>query len=102
MDRNRHMATRTIADTDQVTVEALRRVVAAQIGPRQPGAIYRNIDGEFQVIDLTTDRTEARRLLKRRSAQFAITVIDTLRDGAEPFTIGSVWTSSDQLIKAVA
>ncbi|MEU1134127.1 hypothetical protein ABZ383_30440 [Streptomyces sp. NPDC005900] len=78
--------------------EALRRSVAADIGPRQPGTVYRNVDGEFRVLDLILDRDQARRLLNRRSAQFALRVIDQQRDNAQPFVIGSVWTSSDQLV----
>jgi hypothetical protein len=82
--------------------ESLRRVVADQIGPRRPGVIYSNVDGAFRVLDLITDPSEARRILKRRSAQFAVIVIDTLRPDAEPFPVGSVWTGSDRVLKAVA
>lgn len=74
--------------------EALRRVIASQVGPRKPGFIYRNVDGVFEVINVTTDRAEARRLLNRQSAQFAITVLNRLTGAVD--TIGSVWTSCDQ------
>lgn len=80
--------------------EALRRVIASQIGPREPGVMYRNVDGVFEVVDVTTDRAEARRLLNRQSAQFAITVINLLT--GEVSTIGSTWTSSDQLLEPVS
>lgn len=80
----------------------LARAVAAQVGPRKPGTVYRNIDGDFKVIDLITDPSEARRVLKRRSAQFAVVIIDTLRPDAEPFAVGSTWTGSDRVLKAVA
>lgn len=82
--------------------EALRRVVAEQIGPRKPGVVYDNTDGAFRVLDVITNPSEARRILRRRSAQFAVIVIDTLRPGAEPFAVGSVWTGSDRVLKAVA
>ncbi|MFD6149461.1 hypothetical protein [Streptomyces sp. NPDC060243] len=80
--------------------EALRRSVAADLGPRHPGALYMNTDGVFRVLDATLDREEARRLLNRRSAQFAVQVLDTTRPDARPFWVGSVWTSSDVLLKA--
>jgi hypothetical protein len=75
-------------------------VVAAQIGERQPGVIYTNADGLFEVVAVTTDASEARRVLKRRAAQFAITVID-LHTGDQHVT-GAVWTGSDRVLKAVA
>lgn len=81
---------------------ALNQVVADEIGPRRPGVLYGNVDGVFKVLNVTTDRDEARRILKRRAAQFAITVIDVLRPDAEPFTICTVWTGSDRVLKAVA
>jgi hypothetical protein len=99
MDRNRHMATRTPATTTE-TDEALRRVVADQIGPRAPGTVYDNAAGMFEVQDVVTDLSEARRILRRRSAQFAIHVLD-LHTGTEHYT-GAVWTGSDRVLKAVA
>ncbi|MET8746395.1 hypothetical protein [Streptomyces sp. NPDC004728] len=98
------MATRTSAPTDHtpdsVIDEALRQVVAGQIGPRKPGVVYDNADGVFEVLDVTTDRTEARRILRRRAAQFAIIVHDRTADtiGA----IGTAWTGTDRVLKAVS
>ncbi|GGZ82749.1 hypothetical protein [Streptomyces rubiginosohelvolus] len=96
------MATNQNPAVDPDINEALRQVVAHQIGPRRPGVIYENIDGAFRVLDVTTDPSEARRILKRRAAQFAITVIDVLRPDAEAFVVGSVWTGSDRVLKAVS
>jgi hypothetical protein len=86
----------TIHDPD----EALRRVVAEQIGPREPGTVYDNAAGMFQVQDVVTNTSEARRILRRRSAQFAIHVLD-LHTGTDHYT-GAVWTGSDRVLKAVA
>ncbi|MFE4915833.1 hypothetical protein ACFRCX_30475 [Streptomyces sp. NPDC056652] len=80
--------------------EALRQVVAQQIGPRRPGVTYDNVDGIFTVLDVTTNPSEARRILRRRAAQFAVTVHDHLTDTVS--TIGTVWTGSDRVLKAVA
>ncbi|MGK5628431.1 hypothetical protein [Streptomyces sp. URMC 123] len=86
------------AEPDPVALEGLRRVVDEQIGPRQPGAIYRNVDGAFEVLELVRDPERARALLGRRSAQWALIVKDVLRPGAESFAIGSAWTTSDHLV----
>lgn len=106
MNRIRHMATQAINPTDSIdttqTNELLHRAVAAQVGPRKAGVVYRNIDGDFKVLDVITDQSEARRILKRRSAQFAVVIIDTLRPDAQPFAVGSTWTGSDRVLKAVA
>ncbi|NKQ28039.1 hypothetical protein [Streptomyces galbus] len=74
----------------------------AQIGPRTAGAIYQNSDGAFEVLALVTDPAEAARLLNRRpeAARFAVIVKDVLRPNGEPFVVGSVWTSSDRLVRA--
>lgn len=80
--------------------EALRRVIADQIGPRRPGVVYDNADGIFEVLEVTTNRDEARRILKRRAAQFAITVHERTTDTIG--TICTVWTGSDRVLKAVA
>ncbi|MDK0524980.1 hypothetical protein [Streptomyces sp. ML-6] len=86
--------------TDSVITEALRRVVAGQIGPRKPGVVYSTTDGVYEVLDVTTDRDEARRILRRRAAQFAVIVHDCTADtiGA----VGTAWTGTDRVIKAVA
>ncbi|MEU6054203.1 hypothetical protein ABZ829_27755 [Streptomyces xanthochromogenes] len=80
--------------------EELRRVVATQIGPRRPGVIYDHADVLFQVVAVTADASEARRILKRRAAQFAITVIDLIT--GDQHVTGAVWTGSDRVLKAVA
>jgi hypothetical protein len=72
----------------------------AQIGPRTAGAIYQNSDGAFEVLALVTDPAEAARLLRRRAARFAVIVRDVLRADAQPFAVGSVWTTSDHLVRA--
>lgn len=85
----------TAADTTMT--EALRRVIDAQIGPRGTGAIYRNVDGVFEVLVVTRDPAQARALLRRRCAQWALIVKDITRPGGEPFAVGSAWTTSDYL-----
>ncbi len=80
--------------------EALRRVVDSQIGPRGVGAVYQNVDGAFEVVELIRDPQRARQLLRRRSAQWALIVRDQLRRDAQPFVIGSAWTSADRLLQA--
>ncbi|MFH8698994.1 hypothetical protein [Streptomyces chartreusis] len=86
------------AEPDPLTLEGLRRVVDAQIGPRAEGVTYRNVSGAFEVLAVIRDPERARHLLRRRCAQWALMVKDVLRPGAQPFAIGDVWTSSDQLI----
>jgi hypothetical protein len=86
------------ATTEQAN-EALRRVTAAQIGPRRPGTVYDNAAGLFQVLAVVTDTAEARRILKRRAARFAILIRD-LHAGTEHYT-GATWTGSDRVLKAV-
>ncbi|MFC8201725.1 hypothetical protein ACFUTV_41050 [Streptomyces sp. NPDC057298] len=73
--------------------------VDREVGPRRPGAIYQNIDGRFEVLALITDPREAAQLLRRDSARWAVIVRDTLRPDGQPFAIGSVWTTSDHLIR---
>jgi hypothetical protein len=87
------------ASADAMTLEALRRVIEEQIGPRRKGAIYQNSDGAFEVLALVRDPERARALLNRRCAQWALIVKDVLRPGAEPFAVGSVWTTSDFLVR---
>ncbi|MFI1700622.1 hypothetical protein [Streptomyces bobili] len=87
---------------DPSTLEALRRVIDHQIGPRAAGAIYENVDGAFEVVAVVRDPLRARELLKRRCAQWAVIVKDVLRPGAEPFAVGSVWTTSDRLVREAA
>jgi hypothetical protein len=70
-----------------------------EVGPRGPGAIYQNADGRFEVLALITDPREAAKLLRRDSARWALIVRDTLRPDGQPFAVGSVWTTSDYLIR---
>jgi hypothetical protein len=90
------------AEPDPMTLEALRRVVNDQIGPRTPGSIYQNVDGAFEVLAVIRDPERARALLGRRSARWALVVKDVLRPGAEPFAVGSVWSTSDFLVREAA
>jgi len=73
--------------------------ITDQIGPRRPGAIYQNVDGRFEVLALVTDPADAAKLLRRDSARWAVIVRDTLRPDGQPFAVGSVWTTSDYLIR---
>ncbi|MGI5397853.1 hypothetical protein [Streptomyces sp. CA-251251] len=71
-----------------------------EIGPRLPGAIYSNVDGRFEVLALITNPTDAAQLLHRAAARWALIVRDTLRPDGDPFVVGSVWTTSDYLVRA--
>ncbi|WP_331730773.1 hypothetical protein OG933_45120 (plasmid) [Streptomyces sp. NBC_00016] len=81
------------------TLITLPRTAADEIGPRRPGAIYQNADGRFEVLALITDSREAAQLLRRDSARWAVIVRDTLRPDGQPFAVGSVWTTSDYLLR---
>jgi len=74
--------------------------VSDQIGPRRADVVYDNASGAFRVLQVVTDLSEARRILKRRAATFAVLVRD-LHTGSEHYT-GAVWTGSDRVLKAVA
>jgi hypothetical protein len=74
--------------------------VSDQIGPRTPGAVYYDGPRLVQVRAIVTDLAEARRVLKRHAARFAVLVRD-VHAGTEYYT-GAVWTGSDRVIKAVA
>ncbi|MFI6881157.1 hypothetical protein ACIBL6_47705 [Streptomyces sp. NPDC050400] len=80
-------------------LQGLERVIDTQIGPRGVGAIYENVDGAFEVIAVVRDHDLAKGLLKRRCAQWALIVKDVLRVDAEPFPVGSVWTTNDVLVR---
>jgi hypothetical protein len=71
-----------------------------QIGPRWPGTVYDNASGMFRVVAVVTEPSEARRILKRNAARFAVLVED-LHTTATHYT-GAVWTGSDRVLKAVA
>lgn len=79
--------------------EALRRSVAADIGPRAEGVIYDNASGTYRVLNVVTDPSEARRILRRRAAQFAIEIVDIFT-GQRDYTC-TVWTGSDRVRQAV-
>jgi hypothetical protein len=76
-----------------------RPSVQDEIGPRLPGAIYANVDGRFEVLALITDPADAAQLLRRAAARWALIVRDTLRADGDPFVVGSVWTTSDYLVR---
>ncbi|KKD11016.1 hypothetical protein ACQ9AR_33395 [Streptomyces lividans] len=76
-----------------------RPSVQDEIGPRLPGAIYANVDGRFEVLALITNPTDAAQLLRRAAARWALIVRDTLRPDGDPFAVGSVWTTSDYLVR---
>lgn len=73
---------------------------ASELGPRRPGAVYYDGPALVEVLHVVTDPSEARRILKRHSARFAVLVRD-LHAGTEHYT-GAVWTGSDRVLKAVA
>lgn len=72
---------------------------ADQIGPRVRGVMYYDGPALVEVLHVVTDPSEARRILKRHSARFAVLVRD-LHAGTEHYT-GAVWTGSDRVLKAV-
>ena len=80
--------------------EALAQSVTTDIGPRRPGVVYYDGPRLVQVLAVIRDRTEARRVLRRKAAQFAVIIRD-LHTGAEHATC-TVWTGSDRVEKAVA
>ncbi|WP_079275081.1 hypothetical protein [Streptomyces phaeoluteigriseus] len=82
-----------------MNVFALPHSIDNEIGPRRPGAIYQNTDGRFEVLALITDPAAAAQLLRRDSAHWAVIVRDTLRPDGQPYAVGSVWTTSDYLIR---
>lgn len=73
---------------------------AAELGPRRPGVVYYDGPNLVEVRHVVTDPSEARRILRRHSARFAVLVRD-LHAGTEHYT-GAVWTGSDRVLKAVA
>ncbi|MEU8470139.1 hypothetical protein AB0F30_19830 [Streptomyces sp. NPDC029006] len=77
----------------------IRPSVEDEIGPRRPGAIYQNVDGRFEVLALVTDPADAAHLLRRTAARWAVIVRDTIRPDRQPFAVGSVWTTSDYLLR---
>lgn len=73
---------------------------AEQIGPRAEGVVYYDGPRMVQVRAVVTSPSEARRILKRHAARFAVLVRD-IHAGTEYYT-GAVWTGSDRILKAVA
>ncbi|MEW2393040.1 hypothetical protein AB0933_32235 [Streptomyces venezuelae] len=80
--------------------EALDRSVAADIGPRTEGVVYYDGPRLVQVRRVITDRDQARRILKRRAAQFAVIVHD--QHANTEYATCAVWTGTDRVLKAVA
>lgn len=72
---------------------------AAQIGPRREGVVYYDGPRMVQVKAVITDLAEARRVLRRNAARFAV-LIEDLHSGTSRYT-GAVWTGSDRVLKAV-
>ncbi|MBE4790253.1 hypothetical protein [Streptomyces caniscabiei] len=73
---------------------------AEQIGPRVEGVVYYDGPRLVQVRRVVTDLAEARRILRRNAARFAIHVVD-MHAGTDYYT-GAIWTGSDRVLKAVA
>lgn len=92
--------TRTASTAPTQADEALRRVTAQQIGPRRPGVVYYDGDRMVEVKAVITDLAEARRILRRQAARFAVLIRD-VHAGTEHYT-GAIWTGSDRVLKAVA
>jgi hypothetical protein len=90
-DRNVQLADRTPAASSETQI---------QIGPRAAGIEYVTGNAAYRVLTVVTDPSEARRILRRNAAKFAVLVRD-LHAGTEHYT-GAVWTGSDRVLKAVA
>ncbi|WP_042174510.1 hypothetical protein [Streptomyces sp. NBRC 110035] len=99
MNRIAQPAPASTPNTSQAD-EALRRVTAAQIGPRRPGTVYYDGPRLVEVRAVVIDLSEARRILRRNAARFAVLVRD-VHAGTEHYT-GAIWTGTDRVIKAVA
>ena len=78
---------------------AAETTITAQIGPRTPGVVYYDGPRMVQVRHVVTNPSEARRILKRHAARFAVLVRD-IHAGTEYYT-GAIWTGSDRVLKAV-
>ncbi|MFJ3699526.1 hypothetical protein ACIPW9_36280 [Streptomyces sp. NPDC090052] len=71
--------------------EALRRVLAAApIDPREPGLVYDNADGTFEVLAIENPPKGGRRFLIRNIHTHAT------------HSTGALWTASDRVLTAVA
>lgn len=93
-------ATPSMAPHPGDNVHPVSSSTAGQLGPRKPGTVYYDGPRLVEVRAVITDRDEARRILRRHSARFAVLVRD-LHAGTEHYT-GAVWTGSDRVLKAVA
>ncbi|MCX5001015.1 hypothetical protein [Streptomyces longwoodensis] len=96
MDRS----TETLRGTRQASLDVSTPTITAQIGPRIPGTVYDNASGVFRVLSVVTDPSEARRVLRRNAARFAV-LIEDLHTRDRHYT-GATWTGSDRVLKAVA
>ncbi len=85
---------------DRTQTTSTTHTLPTGLGPRTPGTVFDNASGLFQVLAVVTDASEARRILRRHSARFAVLVED-LHAGTRHYT-GAVWTGSDRVLKAVA
>jgi len=96
MDRS----TDTSSGTRQASLDTPTTTITAQIGPREPGVVYYDGGRLVEVKAVVTDLGEARRVLRRRSARFAVLVED--QHAGTAYYTGAVWTGSDRVLKAVA
>jgi hypothetical protein len=78
--------------------------VVGQIGPRKPGVVYTDGVTNLRVVDVITSPSEARRILRRRAAQFAVIVRDLHPRPGQPveYATCATWTGTDRVLKAVA
>lgn len=88
------------AVTAAETVTELRDTVAAQIGPRRPGALYQDRTGaRYEVLALVTRPHEAALLLGRDDARWALIVRDIRHPDSQPAAIGLAWSAADHLLR---
>lgn len=95
MDQRKASTTSTIprpTHTRSFADEALRRILAAApIDPREPGVVYDNADGRFEVLDIETPPKGGRRFLIRNLHTRQV------------HSTGALWTASNRvLVKAGA
>nr|WSZ21164.1 hypothetical protein OH837_48835 [Streptomyces canus] len=100
MDRTVQLADRTPDASNLAATRQVNDTTTAEIGPRVPGVVYYDGPALVEVLDVVTDPAEARRVMRRNAAKFAVLVKD-LHAGTERYT-GAIWTGSDRVLKAVA